>query len=145
LRYAAIWMIIEGSGTSMSAATVLVVEDNDEISYLVQFLLERDGFQVQLARDGRSAEQMIATMSLPSLVVLDVMLPYTDGFQLLGQIRGRKEWEQVPVIMLTAKGQESEIVRALEAGASDYVVKPFQPNELLARIRRLTLTKGVRK
>ena len=125
----------------MSAATVLVVEDNDEISYLVQFLLERDGFRVELARDGRAAEQMIATMSPPDLVVLDVMLPYIDGFQLLGQIRGRKEWEKVPVIMLTAKSQENEIVRALEAGATDYVVKPFQPNELLARIRRVT--KGI--
>ena len=121
----------------MSAATVLVVEDNDEIGYLVQFLLERDGFYVQLARDGRAAEQMIATMPLPSLVVLDVMLPFIDGLQLLGQIRHRKEWERIPVLMLTAKAQENYIVRALEAGASDYVVKPFQPNELLARVRRL--------
>ncbi len=121
----------------MSAATVLVVEDNDEIGYLVQFLLERDGFYVQLARDGRAAEQMIATMPLPSLVVLDVMLPFIDGLQLLGQIRHRKEWERIPVLMLTAKAQENDIVRALEAGASDYVVKPFQPNELLARVRRL--------
>jgi DNA-binding response OmpR family regulator len=127
----------------MSAATVFLVEDNDEISYLVQFLLERDGFAVQLARDGRAAEQMIATMSPPSLVMLDIMLPYTDGLQLLQQIRSRKEWERVPVIMLTAKAQEGEIVRALEAGATDYVVKPFQPNELLARIRRLT--KGIAK
>jgi DNA-binding response OmpR family regulator len=122
----------------MSAATVLVVEDNSEISYLVQFLLEREGLRVELARDGRAAEQMIAAMPPPSLVMLDVMLPYTDGYQLLLQIRSRKEWEQVPVIMLTAKSQESEIVRALEAGANDYVVKPFQPNELLARVRRLS-------
>lgn len=122
----------------MSAATVLVVEDNNEIAYLVQFLLEREGFRVELARDGRAAEQQIATMPLPRLVLLDVMLPYVDGFQLLAQIRGRKEWTGVPVLMLTAKSQESEIVRALEAGANDYVVKPFQPNELLARVRRLT-------
>jgi len=128
----------------MSAATVLVVEDNDEICYLIQFLLEREGLLVQVARDGRAAEQMIATMAPPDLAVLDVMLPYTDGFQLLGQIRGRKEWDTVPVIMLTAKAQENDIVRALEAGATDYIVKPFQPNELLARIRRLTKTKGVR-
>jgi DNA-binding response OmpR family regulator len=125
----------------MSSATVLIVEDNDEISYLIQFLLERDGFSVQLARDGRTAEQMIATISPPNLVVLDVMLPYIDGFHLLQQIRSRKEWERIPVIMLTAKAQENDIVSALEAGATDYVVKPFQPNELLARIRRLT--KGI--
>lgn len=122
----------------MSSTTVLVVEDNNEISYLIQFLLEREGFAVQLARDGRAAEQMIPTMAPPDLVILDVMLPYTDGYQLLAQIRGREEWKPVPVIMLTAKSQEKDIVRALEAGASDYVVKPFQPNELLARVRRLT-------
>lgn len=122
----------------MSAATVLVVEDNEEICYLIQFLLEREGLEVKVARDGRAAENMIATEEPPDLVVLDVMLPYTDGFQLLGQIRSRREWESTPVIMLTAKSQESDIVRALEAGATDYVVKPFQPNELLARIRRFT-------
>jgi DNA-binding response OmpR family regulator len=121
----------------MSAATVLVVEDNEEISYLIQFLLERDGFLVELARDGRAAEQKIAKMSPPNLVMLDVMLPYKDGFQLLEQIRLRKGWERVPVLMLSAKAQEGDIVRALEAGASDYIVKPFKPNELLARIRRL--------
>jgi two-component system, OmpR family, alkaline phosphatase synthesis response regulator PhoP len=121
----------------MSAATVLVVEDNDEIGYLIQFLLEREGHSVELARDGRAAEQIIAAMAPPSLVMLDVMLPYVDGFQLLAQIRRRKGWELVPVLMLTAKSQENEIVRALEAGANDYVVKPFKPNELLARVRRL--------
>ncbi|MHB8667388.1 MAG: response regulator transcription factor [Burkholderiales bacterium] len=122
----------------MSAATVLVVEDNDEISYLIQFLLEREGHGVELARDGREAEQKIAAMAPPGLVMLDVMLPYIDGFQLLSQIRRRKGWERIPVLMLTAKSQERDIVRALEAGANDYVVKPFQPNELLARVRRLT-------
>ena len=122
----------------MNAPTVLVVEDNNEIAFLIKFLLEREGFGVELASDGRAAEQIIATMSPPHLVMLDIMLPYVDGMQLLAQIRSRKEWERVPVIMLTAKSQEREIVRALEAGASDYVVKPFQPNELLARVRRLT-------
>lgn len=122
----------------MNEATVFVVEDNDEIAFLVKFLLERDGFRVELARDGRVAEQQIATLSAPSLVILDIMLPYTDGFQLLEQIRSRKAWESVPVIMLTAKAQEDAVVRALDAGASDYVVKPFQPNELLARVHRLT-------
>lgn len=122
----------------MSGTTVLVVEDNEEIGYLISFLLERDGHGVALERDGRAAEKMIASMPPPCLVILDVMLPYMDGFQLLKLIRNRKEWNTVPVVMLTAKNQEKEIVRALEAGASDYIVKPFQPKELLARIRRLT-------
>lgn len=127
----------------MNAPTVLVVEDNDEISFLIQFLLKREGLLVEHARDGRAAEQLIATMPPPRLAMLDVMLPFVDGFQLLLQIRCRKDWAQVPVLMLTAKSLESEIVRALEAGASDYVVKPFQPNELLARVRRLTKVKDV--
>jgi len=122
----------------MVAATVLVVEDNDTIAFLVQFLLEREGFGVDLARDGREAEQRIAAMPPPALAILDVMLPYVDGFQLLATIRARKGWERVPIIMLTAKSQESDVVRALDSGASDYVAKPFQPNELLARVRRLT-------
>lgn len=120
----------------MNVQTVLVVEDNNEIAYLIRFLLEREGFVVERASDGRAAEQIIAAMSPPQLAVLDIMLPYVDGMQLLAQIRGRKEWGHVPVLMLTAKSQEREIVLAFEAGANDYMVKPFQPNEFIARVRR---------
>ncbi len=120
--------------------TALVVEDSGDISYLIRFLLEREQFQVELAADGREAERLITTLPPPRLVILDVMLPYVDGFQLLLQIRGLDPWKQVPVIMLTAKSQERDIVRALDAGADDYVVKPFQPEELMARVRRLTKT-----
>lgn len=122
----------------MDTEAILVVEDNNEIAFLIQFLLEREGFRVELARNGRTAEQMIATLAPPRLVILDVMLPYVSGFQLLEQMRRHEAWKQVPILMLTAKNQETEIVRALEAGANDYVVKPFQPNALLARVRRLT-------
>jgi DNA-binding response OmpR family regulator len=69
-------------------------------------------------------------------VLLDVMLPYIDGFEVVALIRARPGWENVPIVMLTAKNTEPDIVRALDAGASDYIVKPFQPNELLARVRR---------
>lgn len=116
---------------------VLVIEDDSEIAFLLQFMLQRDGFDVLSAADGRAAEQAIAGLAEPpSLVLLDVMLPYVDGTQLLRQIRARPGWEAVPVLMLTAKSREPDIVRALELGASDYIVKPFQPMELLARIRR---------
>jgi two-component system, OmpR family, alkaline phosphatase synthesis response regulator PhoP len=73
--------------------------------------------------------------------MLDVMLPYIDGFQLIAHIRAKPEWRDSPILMLTAKSQEGEIVRALDAGANDYLVKPFQPNELKARIRRLVRPK----
>ena|SRR5690348_2750939 len=115
----------------------LVVEDDDQISFLVQFILQREGFQVRIARDGKAAQQAIAEMAPPAVVTLDVMLPHADGFQLLAQIRAQAGWQSLPVLMLTSKSQEKDIVRALEAGAQDYIVKPFKPDELRARIKRL--------
>ncbi|HEX5538258.1 MAG TPA: response regulator, partial [Methylophilaceae bacterium] len=97
-----------------SAPQVLVIEDDSEIAFLLQFMLQREGLDVLPAADGRAAEQMIADLAQPpSLVLLDVMLPYVDGMQLLRQIRAKPGWEAVPVIMLTAKSSEPDIVRAL--------------------------------
>lgn len=124
----------------MSAQTALVVEDSEDVSYLIRYLLEREQFHVELAADGREAERLIATLPPPQLVMLDIMLPYVNGFQLLEKMRSLEPWKQVPIIMLTAKSQERDIVHALDAGATDYVVKPFQPDELMARVRRLTKT-----
>src|SRR4051812_28451946 len=116
----------------------VVVEDDQIIAMVLDHLLSRRGFKVQLARDGRQATEYIdATETAPALVVLDVMLPYVDGFELIRKIRQHPTWGDVPVIMLTAKSQEQHIVRALDDGANDYVVKPFRPGELMARIRRL--------
>lgn len=123
-----------GASTS---GVALVVEDDDQIAYLLRFILEREGYQVKLASDGRIAQEMINSMAPPALIMLDVMLPHVDGYQLLGMIRAREPWQAVPVLMLTAKSQEKDIVRALDAGAADYVVKPFKPDELRARIKRL--------
>lgn len=117
--------------------TALVVEDDDQISHILQFILQREGFEVHQAKDGRSAEQLIATLPPPAIVTLDVMLPHTDGYELLKRIRTTHGWESVPVILLTARSQERDIVRGLEAGANDYMVKPFKPDELRARVRRL--------
>lgn len=118
-------------------ALALIVEDDDQISYLLQFILEREGFEVHLARDGRHAQRLIAELGPPALVMLDIMLPYVDGFQLLGLMRGKPAWKNVPILMLTAKSQEKDIVHALDAGANDYIVKPFKLDELRARIKRL--------
>lgn len=118
-------------------ALILIIEDNDLISQLLQFMLERQGYRTQLAVDGLAARQAIEELpEPPRLILLDVMLPYLDGFEVVALIRARAGWEDVPVVMLTAKNTEPDIVRALDAGASDYIVKPFQPNELLARVRR---------
>ena len=118
-------------------ATALVVEDDDHIAHLLKFMLEREGYQVHVANEGRAGKEFIETQPPPAFVLLDVMLPFHDGFQLVTLLRAQPAWQSVPVIMLTAKTQERDIVRALDAGANDYIVKPFQPNELLARLRRL--------
>jgi DNA-binding response OmpR family regulator len=116
---------------------VLVAEDDEQISYLLCFLLEREGYRVLLARDGREVSRLIDEIPPPRLAILDIMMPYADGFELLARIRAKPDWRDTPVIMLTARSQEKDIVRALDMGASDYVVKPFLPEELKARIRRL--------
>jgi DNA-binding response OmpR family regulator len=122
--------------THKPPSSVLVVEDDEHISHLLQFMLKRDGFVVHLARDGREAKDFIEKNSPPDVVLLDVMLPYFDGFALVTILRAQPAWKATPVIMLTAKTQERDIVRALEAGANDYILKPFQPAELLARVKR---------
>ena len=116
--------------------TVLVIEDNEEIAYLLKFMLSREGFTVVLAPDGMKASKLIDEIVPPEVVVSDIMLPYMDGYQLIAQMRGKPEWRDVPIIMLTSKSQERDITRALEAGANDYIVKPFRPKELIARLRR---------
>lgn len=120
--------------------SVLVVEDDQEIAYLLKFMLERDGLDVSHAADGREAITLIDEIKPPNLVLLDVMLPYHDGFQLISHIRKKTGWNKVPIVMLTAKSQEGDIARALKLGANDYIVKPFQPVELLARLRRFLKT-----
>ena len=120
-----------------TSGVALVVEDDDQIAYLLRFILEREGFRVELASDGRAAVALVERLAPPTLVMLDVMLPHVDGYQLLGMIRARADWQAVPVLMLTAKSQEKDIVRALDSGASDYLVKPFKPDELRARIKRM--------
>ena len=121
----------------MAAATALVVEDDPQIAHILKFILEREGYEVHHAADGRSAVSLIESLAPPAIVTLDIMLPHTDGYELLQRVRSRPGWETVPVILLTARSQEKDIVRALEAGANDYIVKPFKPDELRARVKRL--------
>ena len=117
--------------------SALVVEDDDQSVRILRLILEREGFQVHEAHDGRAAEALIDTLPPPAIVTLDVMLPHADGYALLERIRARPGWEAVPVIMLTALSQEKDIVRALDSGANDYLVKPLRLDELSARVRRL--------
>ena len=125
----------------MSAqSTVLVVEDDVHIAHVLSFMLERQGYQVTHVADGRAAVQHVTSQPAPDLVLLDVMLPYVDGFEIVERIRAQEGWDGVPVLMLTAKNAERDTVRALDAGANDFIIKPFQPQELLARLRRFLKT-----
>ncbi|MES3023198.1 MAG: response regulator transcription factor [Pseudomonadota bacterium] len=122
---------------SPAPISIMLVEDDEHIAQVLVFMLERQGYRTTHASDGRAARTLIeAGGAVPDLVLLDVMLPYLDGFELVRIIRSQAGWEKTPIVMLTAKTMEQDVVRALDAGANDYVVKPFQPNELLARVRR---------
>jgi two-component system KDP operon response regulator KdpE len=110
---------------------ILVVDDEDRMVRFIRLNLEHDGFRVNEAFRGAQAIDRLRT-AMPDLVILDVMLPDIDGFEVLRTIR---EISGVPVIMLTAKGEEDDRVRGLELGADDYVTKPFSPRELISRVR----------
>jgi two-component system KDP operon response regulator KdpE len=110
---------------------ILVVDDEERMARFIRLNLEHDGFQVIEANRGMQAINEIRE-KMPDVVILDVMMPDIDGFEVLQLIR---ESNQVPVIMLTAKGEEEDRVRGLELGADDYVTKPFSPRELVSRVR----------
>jgi DNA-binding response OmpR family regulator len=121
---------------NQTAERILVVEDNEHAAFLMRFLLERAGYEVTLSPDGRDAIEKLSTMEPVDLVVLDLMLPYVSGYQVLIEARKDPRWADVPVVVVTARTLEMDAVRALETGANDFIRKPFQPEELLARIRR---------
>ena len=113
---------------------VLVVEDEDALATLLRYNLEKEGFDPMIAGDGEEA--MIALEERqPDVVVLDWMLPKISGVEVCRRMRSKRETRNIPVIMLTARGEESDRIRGLETGADDYIVKPFSMAELMARIR----------
>jgi DNA-binding response OmpR family regulator len=115
-------------------ATILVIEDDKDIVELVRYNLEREGFRVLDAGDGEQG-LAAAVRNKPDLVVLDLMLPGVDGLEVCRRIRSHDELRGTPVVILTAKGEESDIVIGLELGADDYLAKPFSPRELVARLK----------
>jgi len=114
--------------------SVLVVEDETALLTLLRYNLEKEGFAVSAAHDGEEALLQLKE-SKPDAVLLDWMLPRVSGIEVCRQIRRTPAWKDLPVIMLTARGEEADRVRGLDSGADDYVVKPFSPNELIARLR----------
>ncbi len=118
------------------SAHILIVEDEEPLSLLLRYNLEAEGYEVETVARGDEADTRLRE-KLPDLVVLDWMLPGLSGIELCRRLRARPETKSLPIIMLTARGEESERVRGLATGADDYIVKPFSVPELLARIRAL--------
>ncbi|HYD29560.1 MAG TPA: response regulator [Azospirillaceae bacterium] len=117
-------------------ATILVTDDDSLLRDLVEFKLIQRGYDVLTAEEGETA-LTIAAERRPDLIVLDGMMPGMDGFQVLRRLQETAETATIPVIMLTARRQERDIVAGLSLGARDYLVKPFMPEELVARIRKI--------
>ena len=113
---------------------VLIVEDEPPLVELLSYNLEKAGFRAQIARDGDEA-MLAVEEDKPDLILLDWMLPYVSGIEICRRIRRNPDTRDLPIIILTARGEEDDRIRGLDAGADDYVVKPFSPSELIARVR----------
>ena len=118
----------------MSTKKILVVEDDEDIMELISYNLKREGYSVLKAAAGEEALKQTQSV-LPEAILLDIMLPEIDGLEVCRRLKSNARTKNIPVIMVTAKGEESDVVTGLELGAEDYVVKPFRPKELIARLR----------
>jgi DNA-binding response OmpR family regulator len=114
---------------------ILIAEDDAVTSRFVSSLLEEQGYQVLVAEDGEHAVEL-AQRNRPDLIISDLIMPYRDGFMVLRALRGNEDLADIPVVILSMRDREEDIVRGLEEGADDYVVKPFNARELLARVRK---------
>ncbi|QJT08550.1 response regulator [Oceanidesulfovibrio marinus] len=120
----------------MSNDEVLVIEDDEDILQLLTFNLESAGYEVSSAMDGYEG-LVEARRRQPGLIILDIMLPSMDGFEICKELKRKQETASIPVIMLTARGEEVDRIVGLELGADDYVIKPFSPRELLLRVKAI--------
>jgi DNA-binding response OmpR family regulator len=120
---------------------VLIVDDEPNIVISLEFLMKREGFEVHVAGDGEAALQQIAT-HLPDLVLLDVMLPKRNGFEVCQQLRGNPDWAGIKVIMLTAKGRDTEVAKGLALGADAYMTKPFSTKDLVSQVKQMLGTEA---
>lgn len=114
--------------------TVLVVEDEEALSMLLQYNLEKEGYNVVATADGEEAAMLVREIE-PDLILLDWMLPSLSGIELCRRLRSRSETRNLPIVMITARGEEADRIRGLDTGADDYITKPFSTTELMARIR----------
>jgi DNA-binding response OmpR family regulator len=117
-------------------SSILVAEDEPQTAQLIEFKLKQQGYAVTIVSNGEQALKMVG-VSRPSLIVLDGMMPVMDGFEVLRRLKDDAAMRNIPVIMLTARSRERDVVTGLELGASDYIIKPFSPAELVARVNKV--------
>ena len=123
-----------GTAKKALTPTVLMIEDHDDTACLVRFILERNGYAVRHAPDGRNAKRLTESSEPPDVVLLDISLPSLSGLEVLRIIRSTPEWQRIPVIMLTANGRPESMAEATTLGATEYLKKPFSPEHLLRTV-----------
>ena len=125
----------------MAQQKILIIEDEEDILALIHYNLVKEGFQVLSSTSGEEGVKLAQSQS-PDLILLDLMLPGIDGLEVCRILKGKQQTQATPIIMLTAKGEESDVVKGLEMGADDYITKPFSPKVLIARIQAVARRGG---
>jgi two-component system phosphate regulon response regulator PhoB len=125
----------------MAKESVLIIEDEEDIRELVNYNLSKEGYQITSAESGEEGLKT-AKSKQPNLIVLDLMLPGMDGLEICKLLKADPKTQHIPIVMLTAKGEESDVITGLELGADDYIAKPFSPKVLVARIRMILRRKS---
>ncbi|MFZ5510161.1 MAG: response regulator transcription factor [Pseudomonadota bacterium] len=115
---------------------ILIADDEPNIVISLEFLMKREGFEVAVANDGEAALKLMEEKA-PDLVLLDVMLPKKNGFEVCQQIKGNPAWQETKVVMLTAKGRDTEVAKGLALGADAYMTKPFATKDLVVQVKKL--------
>jgi DNA-binding response OmpR family regulator len=116
--------------------TILIADDEPNIVISLEYLMKREGYQVQVARDGQEALDAVA-VKVPDLMLLDVMMPRKTGFEVCQALRARPDCQQLPIVMLTAKGRDTDVAKGQAMGATAYMTKPFSTRELVEKVRQL--------
>ena len=115
---------------------IVLAEDEPQIARLIEFKLKKEGYEVTWKENGEEALKAIKA-NKPDLILLDIMMPVMDGYEVLRRLKEDENLKSIPVIMLTARAQERDVVKGIDMGAEDYITKPFHPAELLARVKRI--------
>ncbi len=122
----------------LMAQTILIAEDQPHIRKLIEYKLRNSGYSVVAVSDGAAALTKAKELR-PSIILLDIMMPFMTGFEVLSALKSSDATREIPVLLVTAQSREEEVLRGLEMGAEDYITKPFSPNELAARVKKVLL------